>query len=79
MSVFFDGKKWYIPLRNGRIIGCKSDPSGTCSHPEKGWIVHNSLIDWVDQDEYTSIKEEIQVNTPRIVHNSKNTVRTFYY
>jgi hypothetical protein len=72
------GKKWCIPLRNGRIVACKSDPTGSCKHPEKGWLV-NDLIDWVDQSEYDAVKDNVQVKMPRITHDSTRSVRTIYY
>ena len=73
------GKKWCIPLRNGRIIACATDPTGSCKHPEKGWLVNDALIEWVNQEEYTTLKDNVQVKTPRITHDANSKVRTIYY
>ncbi len=87
MSDFFDafeihsmyGKDWCIPLRNGRVVACKTDPSGLCCHPEKGWVLNDSLIEWTDQEDYNLMKDNLQVNIPRITYSSSNTVRVFKY
>lgn len=51
------GKVWCIPLRNGRIVGCKE--LNECMRAEKGWILAE-YIDWVSIEDYTSIKNSIQ-------------------
>ncbi len=53
------GKVWCIPLRKGRIIGCKE--INDCIHDEKGWLL-SEYIDWVPMNEYVSIKDKIQIN-----------------
>ncbi len=51
------GKVWCIPLRNGRIVGCKE--VNECINPEKEWIL-SEFIDWVSNEEYTNSKITIQ-------------------
>jgi hypothetical protein len=56
------GKEWCIPLQNGHIISCEEDTvSVSCKHPEKGWLIPSNFIKKVSREQYTSIKQKVQI------------------
>jgi hypothetical protein len=72
------GKDWCIPLHDGNIVACKEDVSiQSCKHPEKGWMIPDTMIHWISLAEYTLVKESVQIpDIPRMyVVNKINTVR----
>jgi hypothetical protein len=56
------GKEWCIPLQKGQIVACKEDHiSSVCKHPEKGWLIPEDFIKQVSIEEYTAIKQKVQI------------------
>ncbi len=56
------GKEWCIPLQNGQIVSCEEDNlSISCKHPEKGWLIPADFIKQVTQEQYTLIKQKVQI------------------
>ena len=55
------GKPWIIPMHEGKIVVCESDPlTKACWNPGKKWIVPQSFFEFVTLDRYASMKKSLQ-------------------